>query len=317
MSVKEFTEKVRKAVQEVLGNEYFVEAVENEKLNGIKYHGISIHSKDKNVTPVIYMENFCKRYEEGRTLGDIVNEIVKLYWEYAPKESIDLEFINDFESVKDKICMKLCNRERNSSYLEELAHIDFLDLAIIFYMVVDECPNGIGTITLRNDLIEGWNVKTSDLMALAMENTVRTQPVLKKSMNEFLREYIKRNNLQNNMAFQDMFGEADRMLTACPELWILTNKSMSYGAAAILYPKELESFADEHGSSLYIIPSSVHEVILLPDNADIYADLPREERISSIKEMIAQVNDTELPKEDFLSYSLYYYDREEKRVSVV
>ena len=102
MSVKEFAEKARKAVQETLGDQFFVDAGENLKLNETKLWSINIHSKNRSIAPVIFLDSFFQEYEEGKDFDDIVDNIVKMYWEYVPKDDIDLSFILEYEKVKDK-----------------------------------------------------------------------------------------------------------------------------------------------------------------------------------------------------------------------
>ena len=89
-------------------------------------------------------------------------------------------------------------------------------------------------------------------------------------------------------------------------MYVLSNQRRVEGAACMLYPNLVRDFAEAVGSSFYIIPSSVHELLLLPT-----AHL---EESSEIKNMIKEINDSQVSAEEILSYSLYLYDKEERKI---
>lgn len=89
-------------------------------------------------------------------------------------------------------------------------------------------------------------------------------------------------------------------------MYVLSNKSRVDGAACMLYPNLIQDFAEAIQSSFYIIPSSIHELLLLPTR--------HLEESQEIKSMIREINDTQVSAEEILSYSLYLYDKEERRI---
>lgn len=105
------------------------------------------------------------------------------------------------------------------------------------------------------------------------------------------------------MNLRDLLMEMNQDITdfADTPLYVLTNESRLFGAAAIVDKKVLESFAKEHGSGFYIIPSSIHEVLLF-----LSEDLNVGERLA---EMVHEVNSTEVSPEEVLSDHVYYFDR--------
>ncbi len=287
MSVKEFAEKARKAVQKVLGDQYYVDAGENLKLNETKLWSINIHSKNRSIAPVIFLDSFFQEYEEGKDFDDIVENIVKMYWEYVPKDDIDLSFILDYEKVKDKICLRLCNYERNKELLKDSVYIPFLDLAVMFYIKFEDSDIGCGQIRIRQDYLERWNITTEELMKDAKENSEKEIDLRVMEFGGF-------------------------------PMYIMSNKSLTGGASSILYPDALEKFANQKESNLFIIPSSIHEVILIPDFEDVTEDTDEwEEKTTELKKMISQVNREELRTDEVLSDNLYYFDRSVKRLKIV
>ena len=287
MSVKEFADKARKAVQEVLGDEYFVDTGENLKLNETRLWSINIHSKSRNITPVIFLDSFYQEYEEGKSFGDIVNSIISIYWEHVPKSDIDLSYITEYEKVKDKICLRLCNLERNSELLKDSVYIPFLDLAILFYINFEQCDMGKGMIRVRSEYLEKWDVTTEKLMKDAMENS-------KKDV---------------ELKVLQFWGYP---------MYVMSNKNLSGGASSMLYPEALEEFADKNEANIFVIPSSIHEVILIPDKEnDEQGSEEWIRKTSELRNIICMVNREEVSADEVLSDNLYYFDRSQKKIKIV
>ena len=113
MEISTFKVKVQKAVSEVLGQEYTVELREVQKNNGVLLQGLMIRKGQDNVTPTIYLNSFWEAYEGGVTFADIIKKIISIYKEDGIGRKIDVSFFQDFEKVKEKLCFRLVNREKN------------------------------------------------------------------------------------------------------------------------------------------------------------------------------------------------------------
>lgn len=138
----------------------------------------------------------------------------------------------------------------------------------------------------------------------AIKNTQRLMPHEIKSMTDVLGEIMREEN-------PGQFNEDDckAQFSDSVPMYVLTNKRRIEGAACILYPNLIKNFSDTVDSNLYIIPSSIHELLLMPTE--------RNDMSEEIKNMIREINDTQVRPEEVLSYSLYYYDREEKKISML
>ena len=158
MEMTVFRTKVQRAVSEALGEEYSVELREVQKNNGVILQGLMIRRAQENMMPTIYLNSFLKAYEEGATFADIIRKIVTVYREDAVGKQIDISFFTDFEKVKDRICFRLINRDKNRSFLEKVPYIPVLDLAACFYYAYD--GNGVqnGMIPIYNNHMSAWNV---------------------------------------------------------------------------------------------------------------------------------------------------------------
>lgn len=304
MEIKEFAIKIRKAMIEVLGEEYEVKLQEVQKNNGVLLHGLIIMKKEQNVSPTIYLKPFWEAYEGGVTLAEVVRRMIQIYREDTPKENIDMSFFKEFDKVKDKICYRLINGGQNRSLLEKIPHIPFLDLAICFFYSYESEELGNGTILIYNSHVEMWETTVTELMRLAQSNTPRLFPWECKSMEAAIRE------LMGSRGYEDMIlGEEERKFFKEVPMYIVSNRQKNQGAVCILYPDLLAVIADSKGTNFYILPSSVHEVILLTDNGN--------ENPQQLRSMIAEVNRSQVEPEEVLSDSLYYYNRQENRIKVI
>lgn len=295
MEMKEFAQKVLVAVKGKLGEGYRVEIKEVRKNNGILLHGLVILSETKNVVPTIYLEIFMAAYEDGVPFSKIIDKILDVYQEEMPKGDVSMEFFKEFDKVSDRICYRLIRRKGNEALLEEIPHVEFMDLAICFFYAYQGGALGDGSIPIYNSHLEMWKVGTKELMTLAGVNTPRIYPAELRSMTDILKETAQ------IQVIGDPVPESN--------LDILTNDRRAQGAACILYPGMLERIATVKKRSFYIIPSSVHEVLILRDTG--------RENVEEIKKTIREVNSRFVAKEEILSDNLYYYDFGSKTVKII
>ena len=305
MEIKEFAEKVQKAVAETLGREHQVKIQEVQKNNNVRLQGLVILSKDQNISPTIYLNSFWEVYEAGVSFSAIIERILRIYEDDTPKESVDMSFFKDFDSVKERICYRLVSMEQNQELLKKVPHIEYLNLAICFYYAYQGESLGTGSILIHNTHVKMWQSSTEQLFGLAQNNTPRLFPCVCNSMKDVVREMIREQeedaeDSENSADICSELEEQERILEQIP-MHVLSNERRVYGAACILYPDLLKELACKEEMNLYILPSSVHEVVLLSDNG--------QEDAVKLREMVGEVNATQVEPEEFLSDSLYYYNR--------
>ena len=301
MDMEVFARKICAAVEKELGREFRAEVKEVRKNNGILLHGLLISSKGETVVPTIYLERFLEAYESGMPFKEVVNRVLSAYRESSAGR-IDMEFFKSFEDVRDRICYRLIGRKGNEELLDGIPYIEFLDLAICFYYSYHGEQLGDGTILIHNSHMEMWETCTAELFGLASRNTRKLFPWECRSLDEVLRE------MADSGEGADMEDPVDALCTDLP-MKVLTNSRKTHGAACILYPGVLDGVAQEIGSDFFILPSSIHEVILLPVTGN--------EDHEKLKEMIREVNSTQVAPEEVLSDTLYRYDRADEMVVMV
>jgi hypothetical protein len=289
MDINKFLTEVEEKLKEKMNREIKIKTQKVRKNNNVIYYGLIIQKPEQNIAPTIYLNGFYDMYLSGMDMEDVVQCIMDTYKKGEVKESINMDFFCNFEEVKDRIAYRLINAERNKELLEQIPHILFMDLAICFYYAFYQEELGEGMILIHNSHMEMWGTNHKELMKLAEENTGRMLPPSFVSMKTLLRE---------------MFEES-----VDPGLYVLTNEKKCQGAAVLLYPHVLEEAAEKLGGSFYVLPSSIHEVILFRESGH--------ENTKGLKEMIKEANDTQVATEEILSDYPYYYDAESKKLTII
>lgn len=262
----------------------YVESI--KKNNGIALEGLIIRRPGSNISPAIYLNSYYHRYLEGTSLNQIVQDILFLYHRSIPTENFDVSAFTDFAKVKPQIIFKLINYERNLALLKEIPHIRYLDLAIVFQFMLTDVKKNHATVLIHNHHLDYWKVSTEELLSFAHQNTPRLLPSEFKSLTCLMIQAIESEEFE---------------LPSTPPMYILTNKKHIAGASAILYQGLLGNIAKDFQQDLVILPSSIHEVLLLP------VDSP--ENMSFYSQMVRDVNSAEVSEDEILSNRAYYYSR--------
>lgn len=262
------------------------------KNNGLELDGLTILAAGVNVSPTIYLNYYYDKFIQNG-LDAVVKEILEVYEQNKPKEAIDISFFTDAQKICNKIKMKLINYERNKELLKKVPHIQYLDLAIIFYVEVANTEEGLATILIYHHHMAYWNFTTEDLFNLANDNMADDFKIV--PMMEIVYRVMEKE-------FAELFEQQ-----ATVEMSVITNLRNINGAVAMLQTNLLLEYMEKHHAErLIIIPSSTHEVLLIPCDP--------ETDVLSFNEMIREVNETQLQPEEVLSDNVYIYDGNEIKI---
>lgn len=255
MNIREFAEKIKKAVAKKMGETYQVEIREVRKNNNILLYGVVIMEKEHNVSPTIYLNSFLEAYESGVTFSEIVEKIVDAYERDVPRERINMSFFNDFENVKDRICFKIIHAGKNEHLLQGVPHIISMDLALCFFYAYQGEALGNGSVLIHNSHMKLWGVDQNVMWNCALKNTPKLFPAQSAYIDEVLKEMLDHDEkeLLTDDSVSDIGG------THRLSMKILSNESKVNGAACIFYPGVVEEIAKEMACNLFILPSSIHE----------------------------------------------------------
>lgn len=275
------------------------------KNNGLSLHGVVVRPEGRSIAPTIYLEGFFKEYESGAELDSIMDKIAGTVSEHldVPEEfaNIGADYSN-YDAIKGKIVMAAVNTAKNSELLSQVPHTEKEDLSLIYKVVLETGEDGIGSITIRNEHMAQWGVTVDDLHEMAVKNTKEILPVTVQTMTEVMREMFGADGMPDEVA-EAMFED----MPLNRQMFIISNKSKVNGAASMFYEDVLSDLSKKIGSDLYILPSSVHEVIA------VSSDMGTPEALA---EMVQEVNGGQVAPEEQLSDHVYKFDAKSKSLSL-
>lgn len=294
MNMDVFSQTVKAAVETYLGKDVSVAINKITKNNGLVLTCVTIANNKINMAPNIYLDGYLTDYNNGKSMTLIIDDILNVY--KSSKQAIDFDnsIVTDFNKASSKICCKLINAEKNKDFLNNVPHKLIKDLAIIFYIVVDENDDGNYVIVIKNNIFNNWNITLEHLYELAFNNTMRLYKEDIFTMSELI---------------QDITGD-DSIIKEedCP-MFIVTNNCKINGAIVMLYDGLMKRFSEKIGKSFYIIPSSIHETMFIPYDENIDTNI--------IRNMVYDVNRTAVSKAEYLSDNIYYYDADTNNFDII
>lgn len=272
-----------------------------QKNNGVLLDAMSIRRPDTLLAPAIYLDGYYQDYCKGSTVAQLAEDLVNMEKEVDTEPEFDVGAFVQWEKAKQWIFSKVINYGKNEGMLRQIPHIRKLDLAVVFYYQVQETPLEEATILIRESHRESWEVTLEELYETACENDRIKNPPQFQDMEQLIRGLM---NVKQEESFEQKLAEED--LHPVP-MYVLTNSKRYFGAVCIFYDSVLECIADYLKSDFFILPSSIHECIIVPDSGNF----SRKE----LRNMVREVNETQVEPQEFLSNQVYYYHREERELS--
>lgn len=303
LSFEEFAENVVKEIRVKVGGAFQIKEHKVIKNNSVKRAGIAVMKNEEDIGPCVYLDEFYREYEsDGMRFGEIVDEVCRLILKHEDDDALDFDIsgFKRWEIVRENVYPKLFNAEQNKELLEEIPHRAFMDLAVVYYAVVrDSAREDIGTILIYNGHMEMWGQEEENLYQTAMMN-MRADGEADLAIIETI---VKR------IVPDFIFPAASDNVPGNTNMYILTNRSKRFGVAEILDKRTLRMIADKVGDRFIVLPSSLHETIVLP---------PKDEtEYEWLTKMVREVNDTQVDVEERLSYHVYMYNRDEETLQIV
>lgn len=298
MEYKEFVEYIKMNAGYIAGEGGNITINHVIKNNGCEMDGLVIMEKGKDIAPTIYLDSFYELYTNGENIKNIIRQIEVIYEQNKNNVTFDVNILKHFDTIKDKIVYKVVNYRSNEKLLEQVPHKRILDLAVVFYCLFDNEYGRSATALIYNNNLKNWNVTIDDVYKAALKNT----PDLLHSKISSMAALFEKCGV-------NVDGEEVDLKDYVPsDMYVLTNESKLNGAACILYENVLYDFAQKLGADLYILPSSVHEVILLPKLSMFEKD--------ELVNMVKEVNTEGVAADEVLSDHVYEYNRTERLITM-
>ena len=303
MDIKIFTELVKEELEKI--TECHLEIKCTVKNNGVVLTGIEFKDSDINIAPIFYMEGYYKAFQNGSSMSDLIHRLYEEYKNYRVTESINLHYLIDFENVKDKITYILVNHDMNKGILDEYPHTDFLDLAKLYVINISDLKEGTATIKINHELLCLWDKSIEEIDMLATENTERLFPVQSDRLDMIVKAMMLHGLGEDNISedMQSWLLSADDSM-----LYVVTNHLMVNGAGVMCYRNVIKNLADRLNSDLYILPCSLHQILVTTTKGISKYEL---------QDMVFTVNRSkDLSRELILSDNVYLYSREKNCIEI-
>ena len=307
MTYEAFKIALMSEVIQQAGEEVDVRFHKITKNNGVVMDAMTIMTKGSHVAPTLYLMEYYVRHQEGESVKRIASEAITLSLSNPIEKILPEGFFMTYESVKNRICYRLINYEKNADLLKEIPYKQYWDLAMVFYYAVDADILHHATVLIRNTDMERWNIPVDELMNDAMLNTPVISPWRFASIQHVIEDFMFE-GMEEALTTIEKAREIIQMDEESVPMYILTNKERYYGAACILYPGLLASIADRFECDLYILPSSIHECIIMP----VYEWYTKE----GLSKMVREINEREVDDMEILADHAYLYERETEEIQL-
>ena len=291
MNKKEFTETIMVRLAERCPDFSF-ETTNVIKRNDEKLIGI-IGRTPHALCPTVYVDPFYQNYRQGMTTDEVIDRMAGIFWQEHLSVKSDFPIRNnmeDFEQIKDRLIIVLSSLEMNEQWLKDKCYKPFLNLAATVGILVDVDETSNSIIHVQEKLLDMWNVTFDYIFEVAKENSFIESNILFKDICDVLTSH-------------GISLDAEASL-----LYVATNSHNFMGANLLMNNSFLYEIAEKLQDSFYIIPSSVHELLVLP--------ACQVQDVEELNLLIQNINDTEVILSDRLSYTLYYYDCTTHKVSI-
>ena len=245
------------------------------------YTALVLNKQMPKVTPCINLDDQFYNYLDGMDIKDIAKAVSRLVTETVDPYK-DWKWMTDYNEAKKRLYIRVCNTDNKQEYLANVPHIEVEDLSVTYHILIKEDESGIASTIINNDLMKNYGITFEQLHADAVENSQKLVPV----------KIEKMSNILGEMAVSDN--------EAANEMIVVTNAIKTNGAAAFFYPDVMDEIAERFGGDFVMLPSSIHEVIAIPDKED--TDLMK------LEMMVRVINLAETKPEDKLSDHVYHYD---------
>ncbi len=288
MDYKKYKESLKDKVQEQLGENVSVYYTEIVKNNNVKKEALVLQTKGEKTRPIIYIDSLLKTYACTGNIEESKNTVLEIY---KRRDDVLADW-NGFgwEQVKPYVRIRLVRMEGNEEYLKDRPYKKVLDLAIIFVVLLNEKEGEIAAQVSWTQT-ETWGIDTEELYRTAMDNLRKEEFSITDMTSLFPAELVE-------------------VMPMGIDVYIFSTKNRIQGARAMLRVGMLKKFADEKRCNLFILPSSVHEVLLICDEKGIC--------VEGLKAIVRDINSNSdvIEEEEVLSDSVYYYDRGEGEIRI-
>lgn len=305
MNKEEFYAMVEEKILEYLPEEYKDHTLRLDEVNksgDVRLHGLSLIKGNNGTAPILYLEPFFEMHQMGWPAEELLQKIAEKYNEIV--KNVPEINIPDmaFESIKDNLRVRLVYNRTNYNYLAEHVYKDVgCGYCLVVYADLSDKLFDGAVINIRKDMLNKFDLNEGELIKSAMEGSVKNCPARLTYLSDEM------DAMMHGTSSEDILKTEKRMPSKGP--MVLTTEDRFGGAATLFYPGVADHIAKILDWDYFILPSSVHEMIIIPSDGTVSA--------KELALMVKTVNANEVSKEEQLGNRVLFYDREEKDLSVI
>ena len=259
---------------------------------------LTIRPENSNIAVNLNMSKYFEACEKETDFGTIVEKAVDAIEDGLKHQPVlDVDALTDYEQMKDKLVMEVVSSKINENVLKNIPHKELEDMAVVYRFVLNSKEDGRETILVTNQMLETMDITPEQLHTDAMKNAPELKPAVIKGMSEVIAEMMGKSP-------EDLTDMGMSMDPSDEQMFVATVPDKIHGAGVIAYQNFMDQAAERVGGDFFILPSSIHEVLLVPDNGII--------SLGDLKAMVKDVNATQVAPEDKLTDSVYHYDSKDK-----
>lgn len=263
---------------------------EVSKLQGESYTGMAVRPENSEIGATLNLQDFYKALGSGMFLEDVMDSIERsVVSAVRHMPHYDARVLEDYDRMKDALTIDLVPVAGNEEKLAQIPHKNVEDMSMVYRFEEESSVYGSASILVTNEMLAVYDITADQLHEDAMKAAVQNRPAKLHNMNDVMR---------------DMMGDMSGLvpMNEPSPLWVATVEGGQNGAGVIQYPGFLDQAAEALGGDFYVLPSSVHEVLLVADDGSM--------ELSYLEEMVRSVNETEVSPAERLSDNVYHYDSE-------
>lgn len=299
LNYEDFKEKFKESVSEKLEAEGINANLSFhtvQKLNE-SYDALTVTPEGESIGVNISVDRFYNAYDEGMDFDDTTDKAVDLINQgINERPDFDIDSLSDYSKMKEKLAMEVVSAEANKEMLESVPHKMLEDMAIVYRFVLNSDEDGRSSVLVTNKMLENYGITAEQLHADALEIAPQIKPVEIKGMSEVLAELM-------GVEQAEMMGVGP-VAPEDEQMYVATVPDKVHGAGVLAYEEFMDKAAERAGGDFYILPSSIHEILIVPDNGEM--------DLKALEDMVKEVNATQVAPQDKLTDSVYHYDSKEK-----
>ena len=299
MNYKDFKEKFIEDVKAKLSDQGTDVDITINKMNKLNesYEAMTVKPEGSNIGVNIAVDKLFKAMKSGASYEEVIDKaITSIVNGFANQPQFDIASLSDYSQMKEKLVMEVVSAETNKDMLKNVPHKNIEDMAVVYRFVIDSSNDSRATILATNKMVEHFGITPEQLHADAMENAPRIKPAEIKGMGEVIAEMMGVDK-----------AEMDALYPGSPEdeqIFVASVPDKVHGAGVLAYQGFMDQAAERVGGDFFILPSSIHEILIVPDNGKM--------GLSDLENMVRDVNATQVDPVDKLTDNVYHYDSQAK-----